>query len=85
MLDILKPHKPDILEFGRGILEEESVKGLNISVFEVDKETESVKLVLNGEDIDFEGVREKIESLAGVVHSIDKAILGKEEVIKEPE
>ena len=83
-MDILKPHEPDILKFGRGLLKEKSIEGLNISVSEVDKETESVKLVLNGSDINFSGVREKVESLGGVIHSIDKAILGKEEVIKEP-
>ena len=85
VLDVLKPHEPNIVDFGKNILEDDSVETLNISVSEVDKETESVKLVLSGKNIDFERVREKIESMGAAIHSIDKAVLGEEEIIEEPE
>jgi len=84
VLDILKPHEPDILRFGKSILKERSVETLNISVSEIDKETESVKLVLSGKNINFEKVKNKIESMGAVIHSIDKAVLGEEEIIEEP-
>lgn len=51
---------------------------------EVDKETETVKLLISGEGINFNGVKKKIESMGAVIHSIDKAVLGEEEIIKEP-
>jgi len=85
VLDVLKPHEPDILKFGRGLLEERSIESLNISVFEIDKETESIKLVLSGKNIIFDSVRKKIEKMGAVIHSIDKAVLGKDDIIEEPE
>lgn len=84
VLDILKPHKPNILEFGRNICEEKSVENANISVYAVDEKTESIKVVLEGADIDFEKIAELIERQGGVIHSMDKAVLGKKKVIEVP-
>ena len=73
VLDVLKPHEPDILKLGREILSKErSVQSLEISVLEIDKETETLKLVLEGRNVKFEEVKKRIEKLGAVVHSIDK-------------
>jgi hypothetical protein len=84
VLDVLKPHKPNILEFGRSICREKSVENANISVYAVDERTESVKIVLEGGNINFDSVAELIESYGGVVHSMDKVVLGKKKVIEVP-
>lgn len=84
VLDVLKPHKPSILEFGRNICEEKSVENANISVYAVDEKTESIKVVLEGLNIDFEKIAEIIESQGGVIHSMDKVVLGKKKVIEVP-
>ncbi|MEA3255120.1 MAG: DUF211 domain-containing protein [Candidatus Altiarchaeota archaeon] len=84
VLDVLKPHRPDILEFGRIICAEKSVEDANISVYAVDEKTESLKVVLEGNNIDFSRVKELIEEHGAVVHSMDKVVLGKKSIIEVP-
>jgi len=77
VLDVLKPHKPNILEFGKLICKGSSIENVNLSVYAVDEKTESVKIVIEGEDIDFQKIKEMIEHNGGVIHSMDRVILGK--------
>ncbi len=84
-LDVLKPHKPDIIEFGKAIEKEKSVSAVNLQVYAIDEKTESIKLVLEGTNLDFESIRKIIEDFGAVVHSIDKAVIGKKEIIDFPE
>ncbi len=85
VLDVLKPHKPNILELGKAICDHASVVSANITVYAIDEKTESIKVVLEGKDIDFEKVRGIIESLGAAIHSLDKTIIGRKEVIEIPE
>ncbi len=84
-LDVLKPHKPNIIEFGKAIEKEKSVKAVNLSVYAIDEKTESVKLVVEGTNLNFDKIREIIEDFGAVVHSIDKAVIGLKEIIEFPE
>ncbi len=78
VLDVLKPHEPDILKLGREILSKESsIESLEISVLEIDRETETLKIVVNGKNVNFDKLRKRIEKLGAVVHSIDAAVLKK--------
>lgn len=77
VLDVLKPHKPNILDYGKRICAEKSVDGVTITVYAVDEKTESLKIVLEGRDIDFENIRDILEDHGGVIHSMDKVILGR--------
>ena len=84
VLDILKPHRPSILEFGKMICSEKSIENANISVYAVDEKTESVKVVLEGQDINFERIENLIERNGAAIHSMDKVVLGKKKVIEVP-
>lgn len=77
VLDVLKPHKPNILEFGRIICADKSIEDAEISVYAVDEHTESLKIIINGKNIDFERVKKFIESNGGVIHSMDKVVLSR--------
>ena len=77
VLDILKPHKPDIVEFGQELTRANGVENIDISVYAVDEKTESVKVVIEGASLDFEIIRKTIEEFGAVVHSVDKAAIGK--------
>jgi len=79
VLDILKPHQPNILELGKIICKEPSVENANLSVYAVDEKTESVKMVLEGKNINFSHIKKLIEDQGAVIHSMDKVILGKKE------
>jgi len=83
VLDLLKPHKPDILELGKEISRGGGVD-VNISVYAVDEKTESAKLSLAGRDIDLEKIRKVIEDNGAVIHSIDKVVIGSSHIIETP-
>jgi len=84
VLDVLKPHKPNILELGKVLCAEKSVDGVNISVYAVDEKTESLKMILEGGDVDFERVKSLLENNGAVIHSMDKVILGKRSILEAP-
>ncbi|MFO7872407.1 MAG: DUF211 domain-containing protein [Candidatus Undinarchaeales archaeon] len=84
VVDVLKPHKPNIVEFGKVICKEKSVNNANITVYAIDEKTESLKVILEGKDIDFAEVRKAIEKHGAVVHSIDKVVIGKKGIIETP-
>jgi len=72
ILDVLKPHQPNALEFCRGIATAGGDYQVRLLVIEMDEKTETVQLVIKGEAIDFESVQSAIEGLGGSLHSIDE-------------
>ena len=77
VLDVLKPHKPNIVEFGKTLSESNGIENIDISVYAVDEKTEDVKVVLEGVSLDFDKIRQTIEDTGAAVHSIDKICIGK--------
>ncbi len=76
ILDVLKPHKPSIIEVAQRIGGLEGISGVNISLEEVDAETDSVKVTIEGTDIDYEKVRIALTDCGAVIHSIDGVSAG---------
>lgn len=72
MLDVLKPHHPNGLDFARAIAELGDDYHVTLQVAEVDEKTETVVIVIEGEDIAFEAIEEVITSLGGSLHSVDE-------------
>ena len=56
ILDVLKPHKPSILDIADRIGDLEGISGVNISLEEIDTNTHSVKITIEGVDINFKKV-----------------------------
>jgi hypothetical protein len=79
VLDVLKPHRPDGLVFSKAIAEQGEGWHVVYAVEEVDEKTESVTVIIEGEDIQFERIAGTIEEIGGSVHSIDEV-----EVVNEP-
>jgi hypothetical protein len=84
VLDVLKPHQPIVTELALGLSELEGVDGVNITLVEIDKETENVKITIMGDDLDYDEISRTIEEFGGVVHSIDMVAAGRR-VIEEEE
>ncbi len=84
VLDVLKPIKePSIIELARIISSIKGVEGVNITVSEVDVETLTLTITIEGNDIDFEEVKRVIEDSGAVIHSIDQVVAG-ERVVEVP-
>jgi hypothetical protein len=76
ILDVLKPHTPSILEIANRISDLEGISGVNISLEEVDADTDSVKITIEGNDINYEHVKNEITECGAVIHSIDGVSAG---------
>ena len=87
VLDILKPHEPKITDMALKLTSLPNIEGVNITVYEIDKETENVKVTIEGDDLDFDKIQEIIETLGGTIHSIDEVVAGKKiiEEVKTPQ
>ncbi|MFH1786683.1 MAG: DUF211 domain-containing protein [archaeon] len=84
VLDILKPHSPELIELADTLCQLSGVDGVNLVLYEIDKNTETIKLTLQGKAIVYKEVKEAVEDAGGVIHSIDEVAAGNE-IIEEVE
>ncbi len=71
LLDILKPHQPNALEFSRFLAAQGSHR-VKLRVLEMDDKTETLQVEIVGEDIDFETLQTAITEFGASLHSIDE-------------
>ena len=76
ILDVLKPHSPSILEVADRLGDLEGVSGVNISLEEVDAETDSIKITIEGSNINYETVERVLLECGASIHSIDGVSAG---------
>ena len=72
VLDVLKPHQPDALDFSSALADLGADYCVKLTVTEVDKNTESTIVTIEGADIHFDIIKEAIEKMGASVHSIDE-------------
>ena len=76
VLDVLKPHTPSIVDLAKRLGDLEGVSGVNVSLEEVDKDTDSVKITIEGGNIVYEEVEKEITNCGAVIHSVDGVSAG---------
>ncbi len=72
VLDVLKPHQPNALDFSSALANLGADYRVKLTVTEVDKKTESTIVTIEGADINFENIKTAIEKMGASVHSIDE-------------
>ena len=72
VLDVLKPHQPAIPEFASRIVSCNGANRVNVSLAEIDQNTESIKVLVEGNDINLETIRSCIEEMGATIHSVDE-------------
>jgi hypothetical protein len=88
VLDVLKPHSPQLTDLSLMLAHDARVMGVNISLKEVDQNTESIAITLEGDDLSYDSIKAILEQAGAVIHSIDQVVAGKtfvEEVTLQPE
>ena len=55
----------------------DGVNKVDITLVEMDEKTESLKVMLNGSDINFDALKEPMEKYGAVIHSVDQVIVEK--------
>ena len=74
VLDVLKPHKPSVVELGKALSELEAVRSVNITLSEVDVDTETVRIIVEGNGLDYEEVKKVMKRFGAAIHSIDEVL-----------
>ncbi len=77
VLDVLKPHQPNLVDVAMLVGKIEGVVGVNVSLVEVDSHTESIKVTVEGDNLEFEEVKSALEACGASVHSIDQVVAGR--------
>jgi hypothetical protein len=72
VLDVLKPHQPNALDFSLALANLGADYRVKLAVTEVDKQTESTIVTIEGADIHFDDIKAVIEQMGASVHSIDE-------------
>jgi len=87
VLDVLKTHEPKLTDLALKLCNLKGVDGVNITVHEIDKSTENIKITIEGNMLDYEEIKKVVESMNGVIHSIDEVAAGKKIIneVKTPQ
>lgn len=72
VLDVLKPHKPNVVDFAGCLAELNADYEIKIIVTAVDKMTENILLEIAGSDLQFAEISREIKKMGASVHSIDE-------------
>ena len=71
VLDVLKPHQPDALEFSQEIARLGEGYRVCLQVEEMDENTQTLRLEVHGEALNLELIEAAISDLGASVHSVD--------------
>jgi hypothetical protein len=82
ILDVLKPHKPNVIEVSEALSHLEGVEGVNIIINEIDQQVENAKVIVAGTSISFKEIQKTLEEFGATIHSIDEVAAGKK-IIEE--
>lgn len=77
VLDVLKPHEPPIYELASKLASLRGIDHVSISLAEIDQSTESIKISIDGSDINIDSVKRSLEELGAVIHSVDEVAVAK--------
>ena len=72
VLDVLKPHQPNALEFCQALAQAGDGYRVSLTVVEIDEKTETLEIEVSADSIDFEMLVKTINEAGGSLHSIDQ-------------
>ena len=77
VLDVLKPHRPSVIELSEALSHLQGVEGVNIIMNEIDQQVENAKIIIAGNPLNFEEIKSKLKELGATIHSVDEVAAGK--------
>jgi hypothetical protein len=78
ILDVLKPHTPSLPIFAAFLAEFKGIENVEVSLVEMDERTESLGVILQGDNINYDGLKEHMGKQGAVIHSVDKVTVENE-------
>jgi hypothetical protein len=82
ILDVLKPHNPSVVELSLALSKLDGIEGVNVIIYELDQQVENAKIIIVGDNIDFDVVKKKLGEMGATIHSVDEVAAGKK-IIEE--
>lgn len=71
VLDVLKPHQPNVIEFSQAIAQAGPDYHVSLTVIEMDENTETLEIEVEGKGLDFEAIQAAVTGMGGSIHSLD--------------
>jgi hypothetical protein len=71
VLDVLKPHEPNIIEFSKQVAALGADCEVETRVTEMDDKTETVEVNIRGFNLELDKIDDAIRSMGGSLHSVD--------------
>lgn len=72
VLDVLKPHEPGMVELTQGMLARLDIEGLTSTLIEMDENVRTVRVVIEGDDLDLDEITSVTNDLGASIHSVDQ-------------
>jgi hypothetical protein len=79
VLDVLKPYSPSLPTLATFLGEYTGIERVEVTLVEKDVSTESLEVILQGNNISYDGIKEHMEKQGASIHSIDKVVVESEE------
>lgn len=80
VLDVLKPHQPNIVDLTRElVLKLPGVTKISTTIVEIDQNTESIKMEIYGDDIKVNEIKKILREYGASLHSIDAVTIEEDE------
>ena len=77
VLDVLKPYDPELNILADKLIDAHtSIEGVNITVYEMDRLTQKVKIIIEGVNLNYESIQDSLITMNCVVHSLDQVVAG---------
>lgn len=72
VLDVLKPHLPNALDFCYEIARLQEHYQVSLTVVEMDEDTQTLQLQISGDAVELKPIEEAITNMGASLHSIDQ-------------
>ena len=83
VLDVLKPHEPSLVQFVERLSELDDVTGATGKLVEIEENVRTVRIAIEGEELDLDVIDAEIADLSGSIHSIDEVACG-DHIVDDP-
>jgi len=77
VLDVLKLRDPPLPDFASTLCALPNIEGVKVTLVEIDQNTESVKVTMEGDNINLDTVQKLMKDHGAVIHSIDEVVVQK--------
>ena len=74
----MKPHEPRIVPFTGRMSEIDGVTGVTGKLVEIDEEVRTIRVAIEGPDLNMALIESEITDMGGTIHSIDEVSCGEE-------